>query len=186
VSVDLAVVRFEEQGTAVKAYAAARERATGRYSISSPPRWTQDVGFVERHHNGRLLLRGMFAGHYLDVDEGDEFSQDGAGEGAASGGIGGALLGPPGIAVGLLVGMFIGAHVGSSKEREDEPQALAAQLRDAVPRSSSAIVMFGQAPEIDELLAALGESPDEVIRRTLSDDEAAALETSLSSAPHRP
>ena len=112
--------------------------------------------------------------------------RDGAGEGAASGGIVGALLGPPGIAVGLLVGMFIGAHVGWSKEREDEPQALAAQLRDAVPRSSSAIVMFGQAPEIDELLAALGESPDEVIRRTLSDDEAAALETSLGSASHRP
>jgi uncharacterized membrane protein len=186
VSVDLAVIRFGGQGAAAEAYAAARDRATGRYSSSSPPRWTEDVGLVERHHNGRLLLRGMFAGHYLDVDEDDDVSQEGAGEGAASGGIVGALLGPPGIAVGLLVGMLIGARVGSSKEREDEPQALAAKLRDAVPRSSSAIVMFAQAPEIDELLAALGESPDEVIRRTLSDDEAAALETSLSSTPSRP
>jgi hypothetical protein len=77
-----------------------------------------DGGFVERHHDGRLLLRGTFAGHYLDVDEEDRVSQKGAGEGAATGGLVGVLLGPPGIAVGLLLGALVGANVGGTHEVE--------------------------------------------------------------------
>jgi uncharacterized membrane protein len=183
VSLDLAVVRFGGEGTAVERYAAARDRSTSPYARDPAPRWTRDVGFVERHHNGRLLLRGTFAGHYVDVDESDDVSQQGAGEGAASGGLVGVLLGPPGIAVGLLVGAVAGAHFGGSKELEQEPQALAAGLREAVPRSSSAIVMIAAPDEVDELLAALGDGASDVVRRTLTDEVSAALEASLSSAP---
>jgi uncharacterized membrane protein len=178
VSLDLALIRFDGEGVAVNRYAAARDGASKGHD-----RWMRDVGFVERHHNGRLLIRGTFAGHYLDVDEGDRVSQEGAGRGAATGGIVGVLLGPPGIAVGLVVGGFTGAHVGHTQEVEDEPEALAEQLREAVPRGSSAIVMFAPAPEVDELLAALGEGAQDVVRRTLADSEAAALEASLSAAP---
>jgi len=141
------------------------------------------VGFVERHHNGRLLLRGTFAGHYLDVDEGDRFSQKGAGEGAATGGLLGVLLGPPGIAVGLVLGTFVGAHVGNPEEPEVEPQTLAARLREAIPRGSSAIVMVAPGAEVDAMLTALGGGAQDVIRRTLADGETAALEASLSAAP---
>lgn len=182
-SLDLAVVRYGGEGTAVERYTAARERVTSRLSPSSPPQWTQDVGFVERHHSGRLLIRGTFAGHYVDVDESDSVSQKGAGEGAVTGGIVGVLLGPPGIAVGLIVGAIVGYRVGGSKEVEDEPQALADALREAVPNSSSAIVMIAPAAEVDELLAALGEGAADVVRRTLSDEEEAALEASLRAAP---
>jgi uncharacterized membrane protein len=183
VSLDLVVVRFGGEGTAVERYTAARERVTSRLSGSSTPQWTQDVGFVERHQNGRLLVRGTFAGHYVDVDEGDAVSQKGAAEGAASGGILGVVLGPPGMAVGFLVGALVGAHLGGGKEVEDEPQALAAALREAIPASSSAIVMFAPAPEVDEFLAALGEGATDVVRRTLGEDEVTALEASLRAAP---
>lgn len=182
-SLDLAIIRFDGEGTAVERYAVASDRSSkpGRQRIEA--RWTRDVGFVERHHNGRLLLRGRFAGHYLDVDESDRFSQKGAGEGAATGGLLGVLLGPPGIAVGLVLGSLVGSEVGNPKEVEDEPEALAVQLREAVPRGSSAIVMIAPEAEVDEMLTALGAGTQDMIRRTLAGGDAAALEVSLGGAP---
>jgi uncharacterized membrane protein len=182
-SLDLAMIRFDGQGTAVRRYATARDRSSKPGLQRTEGRWTRDVGFVERHHNGRLLLRGTFAGHYLDVDEGDRLSQKGAGEGAASGGLLGVLLGPPGIAVGLLIGALVGGHLGNPEEVEAEPAALAERLRDAVPRESSAIVMIAPAPEVDEMLTALGEDAQDITRRTLADAETAALRASLSATP---
>jgi hypothetical protein len=180
-ALELAVLRFDGENAAVDHYARARDAAFVRGSTEGP-RWTRDVGFVERHHNGRLLMRGMFAGHYLDVDEGDLFSQRGAGEGAATGGIVGALAGPPGIAVGLVLGMFVGAHAGSPDQVEAEPETLAEQMRDAVPRSSSAIVMIAAPGEVEELVGAVGDGAD-TVRRALTGEEVAALEAALGEAP---
>jgi Protein of unknown function (DUF1269) len=183
VSLDLAIISFDGEGTAVKRYAAARDRSSTPGREITEAQWTRDVGFVERHHNGRLLLRGTFAGHYLDVDEGDRVSQKNAGEGGATGGLVGVLGGPPGIAVGLLLGAIVGANVGRPDEVEAEPQALTERLREGVPRGSSAIVMIASVAEVDEMLAALGEDAQDLVRRTLADDETAALEASLSAAP---
>jgi uncharacterized membrane protein len=177
VSLDLAVAHFDGEGTAVERYAAAKER-----SRRDAP-WTHEVGFVEHHRNGRLVLRGTFAGHYLDVDESDHVSQKGAGEGALAGGLVGALLGPPGIALGLALGGVIGSQAGNPTEIEAEPEALTDQLRAAVPRSSSAVVLFATATDVDEMLAALGEGARGVVRRTLAADQAAELEASLSRTP---
>jgi uncharacterized membrane protein len=142
-----------------------------------------EVGFVEHRHNGRLRLRGTFAGHYLDVDESDRVDQKGGAEGGIAGGLIGVLGGPPGIAVGLLVGALIGAQTGAPDEIEAEPRALADQLRDAVPNGSSAVVLIARAPDVDEMMAALGESAQAVSRQALSAEQAAALEASLSTAP---
>jgi uncharacterized membrane protein len=185
-SLDLAVVRFGSQGAAVRAFTAALERLSSRTELDPKPQWARDVGFVERHHNGHMLLRGTFAGHYIDVDESDDISEKGGREGAATGGLVGVLLGPPGIAVGLLVGAIAGAEVGNPKETEAEPETLAARLRDAVARSSSAIVTITAAPVVDEMLQALGDDAQDVARRTLDQDETAALEASLSAAPQTP
>ncbi len=181
-TLEMAVVRYDKETEAVERYARARDAASPRGS-GEGPQWTRDVGFVERHHNGRLLLRGTFAGHYLDVDEGDRVSQAHAGEGAATGGLVGVLGGPPGIAVGLLLGGLIGAHTGSPDEVEAEPDAFAERVREAVPRSSSAVVMIAAPDEVEALVSALGGEAAEVIRRPLSDDEAAAVEQALRSAP---
>jgi uncharacterized membrane protein len=176
-SLDFAVAQFDGARTAVEAYAAAKE------SAGEDVRWTREVGIVEHRHNGRLALRGTFAGHYVDVDESDHVSQRGAGEGLVAGGLVGVLLGPPGIALGLLLGMIIGAERGPSSEAEAEPEALVEHLRAAVPASSSALVLIAGAPDVDEMVAALGESANRIARQTLSADQAAALEASLSATP---
>jgi uncharacterized membrane protein len=177
VGLDLAVVRFDGEGTAVRRYADAKDRSDGE------ARWAREVGFVERHKHGHLLLRGTFAGHYVDVDESDHVSQKGAAEGGVAGGLVGVLLGPPGIAVGLVAGGILGAESASASDNEVEPHVLAEQLRATVPRSSSGIVLIANARDVDEMLAALGESAQDVIRRSLTAEEQARLEASLSAAP---
>jgi uncharacterized membrane protein len=182
VSLDLAVVQFDGEGTAVGRYADAKDQfaaAEERRDGAAP--WMEKVGFVERHHNGRLLVRGLFAGHYLDVDESDHVSQTGAGEGAAGGALVGVLLGPPGIALGFVIGGIVGAETGTPTEHEPEPEALAEQLRAAVPPSSSAVVLIADSADVDEMVAALGEGARGVVRRTLSAEQTAALEASLPS-----
>ncbi len=181
-TLELAVIRFDGENTAVERYARARDVVPYRASAPRPP-WTRDVGFVERHHNGRLILRGTFAGHYLDVDEGDAISQRGAGEGAATGGLIGVLAGPPGIAVGLVVGAIVGSHVATSDAEETEPEVLAAEIRDAVPRSASALVMIATPAEVDELMGAIGDGVAASTRRPLTDEEVATIEASLEGAP---
>jgi uncharacterized membrane protein len=176
-SLEFALARFHGEGTAVQSYAAAKDRP------GPDEAWTRKVGFVERHHNGRLLLRGTFAGHYLDVDESDRVSQTGAGTGAVAGGLVGAFLGPPGIALGLMIGGGVGAHVGPAKDTEAEPEELAEQLRNAVPNSSSAIVLVAESPDVDAMVAALGEEVQELTRRELTAQQQAALEASLGGQP---
>ncbi len=175
-SVDFAVVQFDGEGTAVKRYADAKDRAR-----SDAP-WTQKVGFVEHHHNGRLLLRGLFAGHYLDVDESDHVSQRGGAEGAVAGGLVGVLLGPPGIALGFVVGGIAGAKGAAVSDSELEPQDLADQLRVVVPKSSSAIVLIAPPEDVDEMLSGLGASGEGVTRQTLDSEQTAQLEASLGEA----
>ena len=178
-SLDLAVARFDGEGTAVQRYAAAKERAERSGGEAS---WTQKVGFVERHHNGRLLLRGTFAGHYVDFEEGHHVSGSGAVAGFAGGMVLGALLGPAGMAAGMVAGAAIGSQVGEPDETEPEPEELADRIRAAVPRSWSAIVLIGAPGDVDEMLAALGDGVD-VQRRSLTPDEVSALQSSLSATP---
>jgi uncharacterized membrane protein len=176
-SLEFALAQFHGEGTAVQSYTAAKDRP------GPDEAWTRKVGFVERHHNGRLLLRGTFAGHYLDVDEGDRASQTGAGAGAVAGGLVGAFLGPAGAALGLMIGGGVGAHVGTATDTEAEPEELAEQLRAAVPRSSSAIVLIAGTADVDEMVAALGDGVVELTRHKLTAEQQAALEASLGTAP---
>ena len=176
-SLEFALARFDGEGTAVLSYSAAKDQP----GPDEP--WTREVGFVERHHNGRLLLRGTFAGHYLDVDESDRTSQKGAGTGAVAGGLVGAFLGPAGIALGFIVGGGIGAHVATATETEAEPEELAEQLRAAVPRSSSAIVLIAPTADVDEMVAALRDKVQLLTRRSLTGEQEATLKASLDTAP---
>jgi uncharacterized membrane protein len=174
---NLALVRFQGQGAATEAFVAARDRSAPN------ARWAREIGFVEHHHNGHLVLRGTFAGHYVDVDEALHVSEQGAAEDFVGGAVVGALLGPPGVAVGMVLGALIGSQTGAHSETDVEPQLLADQLRTLVPRSDSAIVLIALAADVDEMLTAIGEHQGEVLRQTLTPEQAAALEASIGSAP---
>jgi hypothetical protein len=61
---DIAVLTFPRlQGheSAEHAYAAVRDDV-------GPQPWLAEVAFIECHHHGRVVMRGMFAGRYVDVD----------------------------------------------------------------------------------------------------------------------
>jgi hypothetical protein len=59
---DLAVLTFDHIEGAERAYAGVRRDA------GAGP-WDHDVAFVEVHRHGRVLVRGTFAGRYVDVDD---------------------------------------------------------------------------------------------------------------------
>jgi uncharacterized membrane protein len=176
-SLDFALLSFRGVNTATEVFAAARGRSSADAS------WAREVGFVEHHGDGHLVLRGTFAGHYVDLDEALHVSDRGAGEGWAIGAVIGALLGPPGLAAGMVAGVTIGSQFGKPSELDPEPQPLVDRLRSAVPRSGSAIVLIADTQTVDELLAAVGDSSAQVTRKALSQDELDALQASLGSEP---
>jgi uncharacterized membrane protein len=176
---DLALVRFGGQTAASAAFGTMRDRVGG----DAP--WTHEVALVEHHHNGRIALRGTFAGHYVDVDEEDHLSQPGAATGALTGGLIGLVFlgGPIGMAPGIVLGGAIGAESGKATEVEAEPEALVEELRAAVPRGSSAIVLLAEAGHVDAMLAAVEGGRGEVVRRTIDGDELEALVASVGTTP---
>ena len=175
---DLAMVSFTGVNAAVDAFVAARDRA------GAAARWASEVGFVEHHESGHLVLRGTFAGHYVDVDEALHFSERGTAEGAVLGAVIGTILaGPLGLAVGTAAGGTIGSQVGKPSETDPEPGALSDRLRAAVPPSGSAVVLIADAADVDEMLAAFGQTSGQVVRKALSPDEAAAVQAALSASP---
>jgi hypothetical protein len=60
---ELAVLGFAHVPDAEHAFAAVREHVEG------DPLWLHDVAFAESHRHGRVLLRGTFAGRYVDVHD---------------------------------------------------------------------------------------------------------------------
>jgi uncharacterized membrane protein len=169
---------FDGVNSAAEAFDGARDRS----GAAAP--WTSEVGFVEHHENGHVVLRGTFAGHYVDFDEALHVSERGAEEGVAVGAVIGTLLGGPlGLVVGTVTGATIGSQLGTPSETDAEPEPLADRLRAAVPRSGSAIVLIAAADDADEMIAAIGEASGQVIRIALTPEEAAAVEASLSAAP---
>ena len=98
---ELAVLTFDHIEGAERAYADARGRAN-----DAP--WLREVVFVECHRHGRIVVRGTFAGHYLDVDDvADAIGHDTA-VGAVAGAVVGLAFGPPGFAAGLVAGGIAG------------------------------------------------------------------------------
>jgi len=61
-ALDIAVVTFDGVVGAERAFAAVREDA------GADP-WLNEIAFVEHHHRDRIVVRGTFAGRYLDVEE---------------------------------------------------------------------------------------------------------------------
>jgi uncharacterized membrane protein len=175
---DFALLSFDGISSAAEAFAAARDRSGG----DAP--WISKVGFVEHHEDGHLVLRGTFAGHYVDSDEALHVSGRGTTEGVTAGAVIGTLLaGPPGLAVGTVLGGTIGSQLGKPSETDAEPEPLAERLRAAVPRSGSAIVSIADTADVDQMVAAIGATSGEVTRRVLTPEEAAAVHASLSASP---
>lgn len=176
-SLALALVTFHGETAAASAFGRMRERA------ESDAPWTHEVAIVEHLRGGRVSVRGTFANRYVDVEETDHVSEPGAAEGALTGGLVGLLFGPPGLAAGLVLGGVIGAEVGKPTEVELEPEPLVEELREAVPKGDSAVVLLAEPAHVDAMLATLPERHGDVIRHLLTEAQTSALIASLSAAP---
>src|SRR3954470_17376678 len=174
-SLDLALLVFDRIEGAERAYAAMLETA-GR------PSWVHEVSFVEHHRHDRIVVRGTFAGRYVDVDERGDVIGKRTGEGALTGAVAGAVFGPPGFAVGLVAG----ATAGGLSESEHAPHlhdAFMDELRSEVPQKSSALLLLAAPEHVDAMVASLDGHGGRLVRHHLSAEAALALEDAVAGHP---
>jgi uncharacterized membrane protein len=172
---DITALTFDHVEGAERAYADVRGRA------GDAP-WMHEMAFVECHRNGRIVVRGVFAGHYVSVDDlGDAIGQDTA-AGAAAGALVGLAFGPAGMAAGLVAG----GSAGGMAEARHAPQQrgrLFDEIRADVPPGSSGLVALTGTRDADALVHAFRDRPSRVTRHHLSPDDAAALVAAVSGSP---
>ena len=129
------------------------------------------------------MVRGTFAGHYLDVDDvADAIGHDTA-VGAVAGVVVGLAFGPPGFAVGLVAGGIGGGVHDSAVHTPEESGALIDEIRHDIPEGSSGIVALVSADDSAALIEALHERAVRLTNHRLSDAEAAALQVAVVQAP---
>jgi uncharacterized membrane protein len=173
---ELAVLTFDHIEGAERAYADARGRAD-----DAP--WLREVVFVECHRHARIVVRGTFAGHYLDVDDvADAIGRDTA-VGAVAGAVVGLAFGPPGFAAGLVAGGIAGGVHESAVHTPQERGALFDEVRRDIPEGSSGIVALVSAQDSAALVEALHERAVRLTHHRLSDADAAALRAAVAQAP---
>jgi len=174
-TLDLAVLTFNHVEGAERAFTNMRVRA------SEAP-WVDEVAFVERRRRGRIVIRGTFAGRYLDIDDtGDALGHDTV-VGTLTGALVGALFGWFGFAAGIVLGGTIGGLV----EAEHIPRLegeLFDELRADVPEGASAVMLLASAEHVDAMIAALDGLGGRLVRRTLSGEALDALTAVAAGAP---
>jgi uncharacterized membrane protein len=173
---ELTVLTFDHIEGAERAYADARGR-------SNDAPWLREVVFVECHRHGRIVVRGTFAGHYLDVDDvADAIGHDTA-VGAVAGAVVGLAFGPPGFAAGLVAGGIAGGVHESAAHTPQESGALFDEIRRDIPEGSSGIVALVSADDSAALIEALHERAVRLTHHRLSASDAAALQAAVAQTP---
>ncbi len=144
--------------------------------------WTREIALVEHHKRGRIVVRGTFAGHYVDVDDESDLIGAKTAEGAVAGAAVGILAGPLGIAVGFVAGGMIGgevqAHVIPALKG-----AFFDELRADVPENSSGVVLLANPDHVDAMVAAFEGHHGGVVRHQLTSDEAQVLVAAVADTP---
>jgi pterin-4a-carbinolamine dehydratase len=172
---DVGVARFSGRDGAEQAFAEARDRDPGAG-------WMGEAAFVEVHRDGRIVIRGGVAGHYVDVDgDGDVIGRD-TGIGAVVGAAFGLLLGPPAFAAGLVGGATVGGTVEAKRARAPAGAAVDA-IREQVPEGSSAVVVVSDSGRVQAMFNALGEASETFEHYLLTPQTEAELRSALAQAP---
>jgi uncharacterized membrane protein len=173
---DLALMVFEHTEGAERAYS----NVLGR-DIPAP--WTQEVAFVEHHRHDRIVVRGEFAGRYVDADDDErEYLGRRTVEGALTGAVAGALFGPPGFAAGLVGGGIAGSVSGEASGRRLR-SAFFDEVRKDVPEGSSAVMLLAGPEHVDAMVAALDGQHGTLVRHSLPPEAAQALEDAVAGSP---
>jgi uncharacterized membrane protein len=172
---DLALMVFEHTEGAERAFSSLPAEVDG-----IP--WTREVAFVEHHGRDRIIVRGTFAGHYVDADDDEQFIGAGTAEGAIAGAAAGILLGPAALAVGIVGGGL----AGSIADEHSGPKlrsALFDVVRNEVPQGSSAVIMLAAPEHVDAMGRALNGHGGRLARHQLSPQATQALQEAVASSP---
>jgi len=175
-SLDLTLMIFDHVGGAERAYADVLGA-----SAASP--WVHEIAFVEHHRHDRIVVRGTFAGRYVDLDdEADVVIGKRTAEGALTGAVAGLLFGPTGFAVGLVGGAAAGS-AGDPRPAHHLHDALIDEVRAEVPEKSSAVLLLASPEHADAMVAAFEGHRGRLIRHRLSPEGAHALEGAVMGRP---
>ena len=172
---DLALMVFAHTEGAERAYSSSPGMIEG-YA------WAREVAFVEHHGGDRIVVRGEFAGRYVDADDKQEFIGRKTVEGALTGAVAGTVFGP----AGLAAGMVGGGLAGSIAEERSGPQLRSAffdEVRADVPEGSSAVVLLAAPEHVDAMVAALDGHGGQLVRHQLTAEAASALEDAVADSP---
>lgn len=175
VGLDLALMVFEHTGGAENAYSRAPREVEG-------VAWANEVAFVEHHGRDRIVVRGTFAGHYVDADDEQQFVGRKMAEGAVEGGAVGLLLGPAGLAAGFVAGGLAGGVV----TEHSGPQlrgALFDEVRKEVPEGSSAVILLAPVAHVDAMVTALKPQGGRLVRHHLTPEATKALQAAVADSP---
>lgn len=172
---EFALMVFDHPEGAEQAYSRAPDSVGG-------VAWTRETAFVEHHRRNRIVVRGTFAGRYVDADDEEEFIGRRTAEGVIAGGAIGLFFGPMGLAVGLVGGGVAG---GVSQERSTPHlrSAFFDAIRQDVPQGSSALVMLAAPAHVDAMVAALEGHGGQLQRHQVSAEDARALEEAVAADP---
>lgn len=169
------VARFSAIDGAERAFADAHDR-------DPAADWMADAAFVGVPRDGRIVVRGSVAGHYVDLDgEGDVIGPD-TGQGAVAGAVMGFLLGPSAFAVGLVAGATVGGVIEASHLPQLEGPAFDA-IRERVPKGSSAVVVISTAERVHAMSEALAGAAETFDGYRLGPAADAELRSALAAAP---
>src|SRR6476661_4503317 len=170
-SLDLALMIFDHTEGAEKAYASVLDA-----SRDAP--WVHEIAFVEHHRHGRIVVRGTFAGRYVDLDDEGDLIGKRTAEGALTGAVVGVFFGPAGLAVGIVGGGVAGgvAEAGHIPELHG---TFFDEVRADVPEKSSAIVLLAAPEHADAMVTAFAGHGGRLVRRSLSPEAARALEAAV-------
>jgi uncharacterized membrane protein len=172
---ELAIAVLHGSDAAESAFGTLRER------FPDAP-WTREIALIEHHRNDRIAVNGTIAGRFVSVNEEDHLSQTGAAAGAIGLGALGLLLGPPGAAAGFVAGGAIGSQRAGAREREPAPAEVMDDLRAAVGKGDSAILLVADPAHVDAMAQALPGGA-RLERRALTDEQEEALRAALAQAP---
>lgn len=151
-SLHLAMLVFPEACAADRALAAARAR------VGERP-WMRETAVVERHRDGRDVVRGEYPG------------EPGAGEGLGEGltsAILGTSLGPCGRVAGLLIGASPPEAIDGRTTPRELCGAHIEELRAALAPGSSVILLLECPLVVDEMVATFDREDARLLRRHLT------------------
>lgn len=175
-ALDLAIVAFERIEGAEHAYANVLE-AAGQAS------WIREIAFLEHHGHDRIVVRGTFAGHYVDIDDQADVIGRKTAEGVIAGAAVGALFGPAGLAAGLVAGGSIGGLAQADSAVPELRGAFFDAIRADVPEGSSAVMLLASPEHVDAMVTAFASGNGRLQRHSVSADEAQALRAAVAGTP---